>query len=523
MSWLHTWGGLLCGWLLCAIFFAGTLSVFRYPITHWMEAKPALAVHADNPVGVQPDVLEKAAQYLATHAAGATFWRIALPEQAGQPVELFWRNRDGPHQMAQRVLHPDSGELLAGSWGRKTEGGRHFMSFHYALHAGTLGFWLVGFVAMGMLVALVSGIVVHKRIFKDFFTFRPRKGQRSWLDAHNVTAVMTLPFLFVIVYTGLSLFYSSYMPLPMRAVYGTDDDAYTRLQSELSPTAPSRPVAGNVAPRAYPDLPFLLTQAVSLSDQAPAMFFIERPGQATMSVKVFHREPDTAHTRRVLNGRDIITFDGNRGRVLHVQRADPLDESIGSKTHRAVVALHVVSFGGWTMKWLYFLSGLAGTAMLATGTILFAVKRKQKSGHEFGKATPVFYRFVDIVNVAAVAGIVLASIAYFYGNRLIPADMADRASWEIRFFFFVWLFSLLHAMWRPYRRAWLEQWLICAVLCLGLPLLNAVTTGMHLLHYLVHTDWQAAGVELTALGFGIGCACMAVKIARAPAFRDRMR
>ena len=40
MAWLHTWGGLACGWLLCAIFLSGSLSVFRQPITRWMEAQP---------------------------------------------------------------------------------------------------------------------------------------------------------------------------------------------------------------------------------------------------------------------------------------------------------------------------------------------------------------------------------------------------------------------------------------------------------------------------------------------------
>ena len=40
MSWLHTWCGLSCGWLLCAIFLTGTLGVFREPITRWMEAVP---------------------------------------------------------------------------------------------------------------------------------------------------------------------------------------------------------------------------------------------------------------------------------------------------------------------------------------------------------------------------------------------------------------------------------------------------------------------------------------------------
>src|SRR5690606_20527900 len=34
-SWLHTWSGLLLGWLLFAIFLTGTLSYFRQEITYW--------------------------------------------------------------------------------------------------------------------------------------------------------------------------------------------------------------------------------------------------------------------------------------------------------------------------------------------------------------------------------------------------------------------------------------------------------------------------------------------------------
>ena len=42
---------------------------------------------------------------------------------------------------------------------------------------------------MILLVALISGIVTHRRIFADFFTFRrDRSVQRGWLDAHNVAA-----------------------------------------------------------------------------------------------------------------------------------------------------------------------------------------------------------------------------------------------------------------------------------------------------------------------------------------------
>jgi uncharacterized iron-regulated membrane protein len=85
-----------------------------------------------------------------------------------------------------------------------------------------------------MMVALVSGVIVHRRIFQDFFTFRPGKGQRSWLDAHNASAVLTLPFLFMIVYTGLAHFYTSYMPWPLQSLYGQDRSAYSRYESELN-------------------------------------------------------------------------------------------------------------------------------------------------------------------------------------------------------------------------------------------------------------------------------------------------
>ena len=75
------------------------------------------------------------------------------------------------------------------------------------------GRWIVGTCALVMLVALVSGIVTHRRIFADFFTFRrPRRSQRGWLDAHNVFGVLALPFHLMITYTGLVTLAPMYMP-----------------------------------------------------------------------------------------------------------------------------------------------------------------------------------------------------------------------------------------------------------------------------------------------------------------------
>ena len=519
MAWLHTWCGLVCGWLLCAIFFTGTLSVFRAPLTRWMEARPIVA--ASPGAGQVP---RQALDHLAHEAAGARFWRIELPQQPGDALLLAWQPAGGNRGSQRMVaMEPASGALLPIPWGRKTEGGRHFMTFHYTLLAGMPGFWLVGALAIGMLVALVSGVVVHRRIFADFFTFRPGKGQRSWLDAHNASAVLALPFLFMIAYTGVAFFYTSYMPWPLQAVYGTDGKAYGRYQSELAhhPAPPRRALAGTAAP--LHDLAPLLEQAQELTGLAARMVVIERPGDASATVRVYSRAPEESRT--VITPPSDVSFDGVSGQVLQLRRPEPEAPYSTEQVHQAIEALHVASFGGWTIRWLYFFCGCLGTVMMATGTILFMVKRRRKSAMEFGAATAPFYRAAEALNVAAFAGIALASVGYLWANRLLPAGLPGRDAWEVRGFLGLWLLSLLHAALRPGKRAWVEQLGLASVLCLGLPLLNHGTAGQHLGIYLQAGDWQRAGVELGAIALGAVLACMAVHVRRgwqrSPAQRHR--
>ncbi|HEL2977280.1 TPA: PepSY domain-containing protein [Stenotrophomonas maltophilia] len=507
MSWLHTWCGLTCGWLLCAIFLTGTLSVFREPITRWMEAGPVPASSPAVEAGVQA---ARAQQWLAAHAADARAWQIRWAAQRGWPLELSWEGRDGTWH--ERWVDAVTGRAHPPPRLRETEGGRHFMSFHYTLHGGMAGYWLVGWITACMLLALVSGVVVHKRIFKDFFTFRPGKGQRSWLDAHNLSAVLTLPFLFMIGYTGLAFFYSSYLPWPVHAAYGDADDAYARYEAELAPTQPPPP-AILVSTARLPDLPQLLARAQATGGQPPALMVVQSPGTVHSVVEVIGRKPEDGADRHLLTEASRVTFDAASGALLQQHGAHP--HGVGAvQVHETIEALHKADFGGWPVKWLYFISGLLGTAMIAIGTLLFSVKRRKRSEHEFGAATAGIYRWVEAFNVASLAGIALASIAYFHVNRLLPLAMSDRSGWEIRIFLLAWGFTVLHALWRPPRRAWIEQLWLAAALCLALPLVNLASTGQHLVMYLQRGAWQQAGVELTALAFGLLLARMAMMLQR---------
>ncbi len=93
MAWLHTWSGLVVGWVLLAVFVTGTASYYRADISRWM--RPELS-HA---APLSPEGMARAAElgvaHLAAHAGGARTWFIGLPQPDHPVIDLFWRTKPG--------------------------------------------------------------------------------------------------------------------------------------------------------------------------------------------------------------------------------------------------------------------------------------------------------------------------------------------------------------------------------------------------------------------------------------------
>jgi uncharacterized iron-regulated membrane protein len=208
-----------------------------------------------------------------------------------------------------------------------------------------------------------------------------------------------------------------------------------------------------------------------------------------------------------------VEYDGVSGSLRDQQLPDTTRGGPVLAVQQTMNALHFVRFGGNAMKWVYFLCGLAGAAMLAAGLQVFVVKRRKRAAG--GVAGPDGLRWIEPLNVGAVAGLLLASIAFFWANRLLPLDLPLRSGWEIRIFFLVWAGAALHALVHP-RGAWRAQLGLTALLCLGLPLLNAATTGDHLLAALARGDGESAAVELVAAAFGLAAGFVALRLGRRP-------
>lgn len=209
MAWLHTWTGLVVGWILFFVFVTGNLGRFDTEIDQWM--KPEVIPQA---VPLAQEI-NAAQQRLTQQAAVAERWTIYPTSNRDTPyLRITWDTQVQPGQALKRGEEFIDPATAAPLDTRATGGGQLLYKMHYALAymPRSVSNWVIGICSMFMLVAIVSGVITHKKIFTDFFTFRPNKGQRSWLDIHAVLAVLTLPFFFMITYTGLLFFCPPWYP-----------------------------------------------------------------------------------------------------------------------------------------------------------------------------------------------------------------------------------------------------------------------------------------------------------------------
>jgi hypothetical protein len=250
--------------------------------------------------------------------------------------------------------------------------------------------------------------------------------------------------------------------------------------------------------------PLLAKASEQWSGGDTARLSVNNPGDANASV-VLSRASD----RVVHDFGSAVTFNGVTGERLGSTPDQPVAMAVGG----AFYGLHMGHFAGPVLRWLYFICGLAGTAMIGTGLVIWLGKRQLK--HANSGVMPFELRMVEVLNIASMAGLVSAVAVFFLANRLLPVSLAGRADWEVNAFFIAWGLSVVHALLRPGRKAWVEQLLLGAVLFISVPLINALTTPWNLAVSLIQGDWTLAAFDLTCLATGVFLGWAAWKMQRA--------
>ncbi|MCI4591746.1 PepSY domain-containing protein [Sphingobium sp. BYY-5] len=399
MAWLHGWTGLLLGHILFIMCLTGTLTVFKPEIGRWMRPE---TVATASPA----DAILAATRWLEHNTQGSTGWYLTAPDGRANTVEASY---DGRGAYRTQALDPLTGAPVA----RETLGGEFFYRLHFELELPyPWGRLIASLAAMMMLVALVTGVIAHKRIFKDIFTFRPSKGQRSWLDGHNALGVLAIPFHIMITFTGLLTLASLNLPWGMVSAYGED---MATLYSDLTPGSVTRPATGEKAPLA-PIAP-MLAQAQRYFGSTPiSRVYVFNPGNKAAVVAVYPSDADAIG----FMPREI-SFDGATGKPLKTW----IEARPGIRTYQTVYGLHMARFAPSLTRWLYFLGGTMLTLTIATGMILWVVKRRERAPLSIGN------RILERLNVGVLTGVPIGAVAFLLANRLLPLGLAARAEAEV--------------------------------------------------------------------------------------------
>ncbi|WP_028605881.1 PepSY-associated TM helix domain-containing protein [Ottowia thiooxydans] len=495
MSDLHIWTGLLAGWILYAMFLTGTVSYFKDEISHYMRPElPAAAANVD-----PGETAQRIADAILARSPGTTQFSVNLPTDRNPAATALWRDgKSGRRGFGNGVFDPATGEKLDA---RDTRGGDFFYTFHFNLHymSPLWGRWIAGFCAMFMLVAIVSGVITHKKIFIDFFTFRGGKGQRSWLDAHTALSVFGLPFHFMITWSGLITLMVLYMPWGLQTLKTPERQAVTSEMRFFLP--PGKPAGQEAALK--PLAAFVRQGEQRWGAGGVGAVQVSNAGDAQARIVVVRQQ-----AQRVSTTPHYLLFDGVSGKLLTAKDSS----GAAASTQGVLYGLHLARFADPVMRWLYFLVSLAGTAMVGTGLVLWTVKRRVKLPNP---DRPYFgFWLVERLNICAIAGLSIAMAGMLWVNRLMPLEIRQRGDWEIHGFFIIWGLTLIWALARPAKRAWIELlWAGTATLAL-LPIVNLLTTDRPIWRSVAEGDWVFAGLEMTLLALAAVHAVLAVRTAR---------
>ena len=494
MSWLHTWAGLIFGWLLFGVFLTGSISVFWREISHW--ATPELHARAL----MSRDVpLDRSFEILRREAPDASVWQITLPSEREHALQLSWEGAD--EQRTSLHIEPASGEEI-----RETEGGRHFNRFHHRLGLdgdwNQTGRWIAGVLALGLLVILVSGVLIHKHIFRDVLVLRPKgSALLAWADWHRLTGVISLPFTLLIVLSSFAVNYWIYYPAAIATLYDGNAQEYRADVGQGRGRQSGNDEAGSPGPMAQTLSVerILAIAAEAMNTPGVSQITFNNPGRQNATVEVRSRRDD-----RIAQQMDRVTINGVTGEVVELV----VDRPPMFAAQSTLVGLHYALFGGWPMRWVYFVCGAVGTAVIGTGLVLFAKRR--------GARSPRLAAFGSRANVGTIMGPMIASIAYLWGLRLMPQAMADRTTAEVSVFYAAFAAVIVYAAFRLPKRSWVELTALLGVLCSALPFSAVLTARGDLATTLQAGDFATAGVDMAALAIGIGALFTAWTLCRKP-------
>jgi uncharacterized iron-regulated membrane protein len=342
---IHSWTGLIAGWLLFVICLTGTLVVYKFPLK--AIANPAFLNTSADRIGADGALARVRAarpnERVKVVAFPSDIYSIhqysVVTEQANGKEHRYW-------------VSPQTGVI-------RTSLQSDFADFVQRLHAqlflGATGRWVVGVLGILMAVSAGTGLAFHwRRLRRDLFVLAPRAHPRkAWSSVHKFGGVWGLPFHLLIALTGAWL--------GLESLIGIRASSAAPMVIEGKGAGTPLPIA-EIVRRARSARP----------DFTPTHVNFASYGAAGSTVRV---QGDLPGYRLVQRGQTRLVFDADSGRLL--QTIDRTTQGAGRRVLAMMRPLHYGYFWPGFSELLYFLLGAASTILCLSGMLIWAERDKK--------------------------------------------------------------------------------------------------------------------------------------------------
>lgn len=411
---LHAWAGVVASSLLYLMVLTGSISLFHDQIATWQEplsqvsSVESVTLDEALEVGLQGEIPTGRAFFrIPSHGYGSP--RLNFKVEGADERTNVWIDAKNRRRVPIR-------EALA-----------HFLlDIHYLWHdlTGTVLFRVAGFLALTWLLLVTTGVLIHiKDIVRQFYQFRPAKSAKVfWSDLHKVLSVMGLPFQLMYSYTGAFIALSGLLISGLASPVFDNDKAHSRLVSSGASIERGRAAdtvaAQPVVERSLQSL-ILAAQLAEPGLIKPDRLTLTGRGTKGSRVSVSGALDGTAPTAQ-----GKVTLSAIDGTVLQVEntRTKTSKQTLNTWVH----GLHYGLFGGITLKFLYFLLGLATCGTIVSGNWVWLTRREARRVAAGRAGAPLLARLTAGVG----AGSLVAVGAIFLASRVIPLDVQGRKGAE---------------------------------------------------------------------------------------------
>ncbi len=496
---IHGWSGILLGLLLYAVICTGTMAVFSDEISNWSSSLHGEAVDGFAPgfndvfqslyQDVDPRWREDIDAFVAH--GGRIYLRFeGEREHAGGEAEKH------EHYGVEYQIDGNSLEVL-----KRTEGlaedlsaareagalAEFFVDLHVRLHLpNPWGLFLTGVLGLGMMVAALTGFVVHRHLIGEAFTIRRNKeALLRARDAHVIAGTWSLPFAFVLAFTGSFFSFATSVGLPAMAMVAFAGDQ-ERAVAELF----SRHEAYDDTAAPIANIDSLFADAAERGGAQAVFVSMHYAGRADAFARVFTRAEEGHLSARAFDY-SAATGEFLRENPVLVGKAP----SAGNAVASLMTPLHFGDFAGWVSKAVWFALGFAAAYVTLTGMLLWTLRRGERP------AWQRMSRLVHWMGYGLPWAMAMTAHAFFWGRA--GAMGVGQVQWSVFWSTAAVAAVLVALSGTAVARRWMIR--LCGLSLLLLPLSRWLCDGMSWATALQHGQGVIVSVDMALMIAGLFC------------------